>query len=327
MCFRPRPPLYGSPAIASTLFLSSQGHGVDDDHEDEVARVIQNAIDAAHATLGKVQREVYHGLRSHLYPSTLQDTLIWRCCKYFPSDCDYSQIDFSASFQIACKLGSQVAFSLLKTLLGAWITHRRVQLNPRLCIFCQRESDSLQHLIDCTVLWRSISDSLPPFLPFIDDPLALLGVSPPNQILGCHYAFLTYHTLRRHDFVSQDDINQCIKSLIASTSVHKHLIEAHFGKLTLREGLAPPTNQTSQTSQTTRAFAHRPPNTQSIRARSCSASCEIQPGVLSKRLRMSHARRAVLQARGLAVGSGPIFHATTRPEADTGRWQGAVVER
>ena len=56
----------------------------------------------------------------------------------------------------------------------------------------------LQHLIQCDVLWSQVSDALLPFLAFVDEPLALLGLKPINcnQIFGVQYAFLAYHSLR-----------------------------------------------------------------------------------------------------------------------------------
>ena len=81
-------------------------------------------------------------------------------------------------FLLASKMEAQIAFSLLKTTLGGWITNRRIQRDHRCCIFCQGDGDSLQHRMSCDRLWHQISISLPFFLPHFE-PSALIGLAPP----------------------------------------------------------------------------------------------------------------------------------------------------
>ena len=233
--------------------------------------------------------------------ATLINTIKKRCLKYFSAD--PNSIDFLQVFSIANALGTQVSFSMLKTVLGAWITHRRVQAEPRPCIFCGRGEDSLQHIINCEILWAYISDLFLPFLAFIDFPFALLGAYPIScyQILGTHYAFLVYHSLRTQSRASASDVRQCLHSIAHSTSVHSHLIRAHLGKCNLKPSLKP--TQTTQTTDTPYSCT----SAQSVSSvETMHASSESFP--INMQLRMTCARRAKLAALGYPVGSGPVFH-------------------
>ena len=206
-------------------------------------------------------------------------------------------------FSIPNALGNQVGFSILKTVLGAWITYRRVQAEPRPCIFCGREEDSLQHIINCEILWAYISEMFLPFLAFIDFPSALLGIYPIScyQILGTHYAFLVYHSLRTQSRASASDIRQCLHSIAHYTSVHSHLIRAHLGKCSLKPSLKP-----TQTIQTTEN-PHSCTSAQSVSSVE-TLHDKSDSFLINLRLRMTCARRAKLAALGYPIGSGPVFH-------------------
>ena len=154
-------------------------------------------------------------------------------------------LTFYKFFPLPTRLHHRLDFPCSKPLLGAWITNRRIQAESRPCIFCGLEQDSLQHIITCDIVWAHVSDVLLPFLAFIDTPSALLGIQPVccYQILGTHYAFLTYHSLRIQNAVSASDIRQCLKSIVHSTTAHNHQICAHLGKCSLRLNLRTQTTQ------------------------------------------------------------------------------------
>ena len=200
-------------------------------------------------------------------------------------------------------MGSQVAFSLLKTLLGAWITNRRTQSSARKCIFCANYNGDLQHLINCNVLWLQVSYALLPFLPYVDTPLSLLGLAPIScfQILGAQYAFMAYHSLRVHTVVTKTELQQCLKSIISSTSIHKHVLKAHLGQCKLKDSLRADLNPTQTTST----------NSHSCTTDSGCSSALHESFPINLRLRMPIARRNKLRAHGFDIGSGPVYHRTT----------------
>ena len=114
----------------------------------------------------------------------LRPTLLRRCSEYlstdlFPSS-SFAQVDPFQIFHISNLMGNQISVALLKTLLGSWITARRVQATSRHCIFCKhRGEDSLQHYSTCDVLWHAVATVFKPFTASFD-PLALLGLCPPR---------------------------------------------------------------------------------------------------------------------------------------------------
>ena len=138
----------------------------------------------------------------------------------------------------------QIAFSIIKTCLGGWLTNRRIQSLHRPCIFCGREQDSLQHLWQCDRLWHTISLAFSPFLPFIDDPPSLLGLFPLSckQLYGVHIAYMTYHTLRIHDNVSNHLLFKTVQAQVSKCKIAKHFLAAHFwqGSITLLRLLSQP---------------------------------------------------------------------------------------
>ena len=137
---------WDSPAIVSNLVNTSKGQGLNDKDEIELAELISSVTDAIEAENGKIQKGVYFLLRDRLHQADLYTTIAKRCTKYFVANDDYIAVDWAAIFAVAVNLGSQVAFSYLKTILGAWVTSRRIQHPSRKCIFCHSEEDSLQHL-------------------------------------------------------------------------------------------------------------------------------------------------------------------------------------
>ena len=139
--------------------------------------MLNNAVREVEQWNGKLQRSIYSIVRPRLHESDLQWNLSRRCCKYFPTQFNYPDFEFSSAFALASNFGSQVALSLLKMFPGAWLTHRSSQAEPRLCIFCKRGPDSLRHLLHCNLRWTQVSRILLPFLPFVDDPPALLALA------------------------------------------------------------------------------------------------------------------------------------------------------
>ena len=100
-------------------------------------------------------------------------------------------------------MGDQIRVALLKTLLGGWITARRIQANPRHCIFCKSSGDdSLQHYSTCDAVWRAVATAFRPFRAAFD-PLELFGLflAFPYQIYGIYLDFHAYHALRHHSAV------------------------------------------------------------------------------------------------------------------------------
>ena len=144
-----------------------------------------------------------------------------------------------------------------------------------------------------------------PFLPFIGTPSALLGLQPIccYQILGTHYAFLTYHSLRTPNFVSATEAKQCLKSIVQSTPVHKHVIRACLGKCSLKPTLLTQPTQTTESGTSCTSVQV---------SSSASHSNPAERFPINLRLRMTHARRAKLLAMGVSIGYGPVFRPFSR---------------
>ena len=108
---------------------------------------------------------------------------------------------------------------ILRTLLGAWITHRRIGQPARPCVFgCPDCNDELQHYVDCSPLLLAVSRFFHGFLAYMT-PAALLCLnSPPSppQLAGVAIACLAYHTLRHHDKVPMEMLHSTIRALISS---------------------------------------------------------------------------------------------------------------
>ena len=101
--------------------------------EDHV--LISSAVAAAVAADAKVQKHVYKVLSDFFFNCPLQPTLIRRCSKYLSSDLflfsSFVLVDFFQVFHISSLMGNQIRIVLLKTLLGGWITARRIQASAR----------------------------------------------------------------------------------------------------------------------------------------------------------------------------------------------------
>ena len=127
----------------------TQGGLEDDTSEVEIAISQAIAEIRRFRPNGKIQGAVYNLIRDRFHACDLTHTMQRRCVKYFSIDA--RSIDFLQVFSIANALGAQVGFSMFKTLLGAWITNRRIQSDVRPCIFYGMEQDSLQHIINCDI--------------------------------------------------------------------------------------------------------------------------------------------------------------------------------
>jgi len=130
------PSFWDSPAICANIYQASKGQGFSDD-DAELASLISKTIQevSSHRAKGKVQSAIYNLTRSRFHSCDLFKTLINRCNKYLSITLNSNEIDFLHVFSVANALGSQVGYSLLKTILGAWITNRRIQSTERPCIF------------------------------------------------------------------------------------------------------------------------------------------------------------------------------------------------
>ena len=58
--------------------------------------------------------------------------------------------------------------------------------------------------MSCEVCWLHVSNSIPSFLPFLDSPLALLGISPSSvhQCAGVYLLYSCYHAYRHLDHIT-----------------------------------------------------------------------------------------------------------------------------
>ena len=158
-----------------------------------------------------------------------------------------------------------------------------------------------------------------PFLPVIDDPPTLLGIDPlsPGQIYGVHLAFLSYHTLRHENHITQILLSSTLKAIVEQCPIAKHITLAYFGKVSLRfppscyptlpVGFAATQTHTTDSSSGPgpglRSLSS-PPQTSLPNMRGHHNAKEFPQNV---RLRMSHQRIADLRARGIPVASGPLF--------------------
>ena len=136
-------PFWDSSAICSNIFRASKGQGFSDDDAD-LAVLINKTVQevSSNRAKGKVQSAIYNLIRSRFHSCDLFKTIINRCNKYLSITLNSNEIDFLQVFSVANALGSQVGYSLLKTVIGAWITNRRIQSNERPCIFCGLGQDS-----------------------------------------------------------------------------------------------------------------------------------------------------------------------------------------
>ena len=128
----------------------------------EDSDLIGSAVSAAVAANAKVQRHVYRVLAENFSNCPLRPTLLRRCSEYLSSDLfpssSFSQVDYFKIFHISNLMGNQIRVAYLKTLLGSWITARRIQTTSRYCIFCRNcGEDSLQHYSTCDVLWHAVA--------------------------------------------------------------------------------------------------------------------------------------------------------------------------
>eukprot|EP00973_Karenia_brevis_P065644 9125141-Karenia_brevis.AAC.1 len=203
-------------------------------------------------------------------------------------------------------MGNQISVALMKTLLGAWITSRRVQASVRHCIFCSSPSgDCLQHYCCCDKLWHAIHCAFPPFVAAFD-PLLLFGLSPPDpyQIYGIFLAYHTYHTLRSNDHNSLQACISTAKAYMRGCKVNTHLIKAFFGKSRLRYSPSSPSSPTPASGGSSHTAMHRsssaPPNAE------ISENARTPHDRAMYRMNMPCNRQAVLRARGLDVGAVPF---------------------
>ena len=273
------------------------------DHSlSEDVALITSAVSAAVAANSKVQRNVYQVLAENFLKTPLRPTLLRRCAKYlstdlFPSS-SFAQVDFFQIFHISNLMGSQVSVALLKTILGGWITARRVQTTARHCIFCKYSGeDSLQHYSTCDVLWHAIATAFRPFTASFD-PLALLGLCPPSpyQIYGVYVAYHAYHSLRHRDAIDFSLLLNTIRAYMKGCKIHQHLLLAHLGKTRLKFLPPDPPLPTASSSSSFQRQRSSPPSLES------SQDDAIQNRAMY-RLRMPRNRQAVLRARGLPVGA------------------------
>eukprot|EP00973_Karenia_brevis_P001653 224546-Karenia_brevis.AAC.1 len=88
-------------------------------------------------------------------------------------------------------------------------------------------------------------------------------------------------------------------------SVAKHLFASHFGKAQLKFS-APSEHSPSASggAEPTQERLLLPTSSTELSFNEAASDGEF---ILNKRLRMAHNRRNVLRARGLPIGSGPIF--------------------
>ena len=139
----------------------------------------------------RVRKHVYNILSQHLLNLSLRPTFMRRCNKYLATDIfpgsAFSSVDYFQVFHLANQMGNQTRIAYLKTLLGGWVTFRRVQSALRPCIFCMHtDADSLQHYAVCDTLWHAKHSALPPFTAAFD-PYALFGLCPPALITYMAY--------------------------------------------------------------------------------------------------------------------------------------------
>ena len=262
------------------------------------ASIIASAVDAASSRSLSVQKYVYHTLAQRFNHTDMLTTLVKRTTKYLSEDSDgrsFDEIDFHQVFFLANQLGHQVTVAVLKTLLGAWVTNRRVQSCPRHCIFCaQNCSDALQHYAVCDKLWYAIHSVFPPFVAAFD-PFVLFGLSPPSvyQIYGIYLAYHTYHACRHLDYVELDFLKCTIKSYTRGCHIFNHLVKAHLGKVQLKCSPSFPSSLLPSGASS----SHR------LRLSSPVPTAELRPNVsaIDREYRLTFAanRQAVLRARSL----------------------------
>ena len=158
-------PFWDSPAIVCNIYNGARG--LDIQADGTFLHLIDSAIARANDSDHKIQRAVYTELMQVAHSSDLLATIHRRACKYLASDDPFpaNDIDWTSVLSSSAGLGSQVACSVLKTLIGDWLTARRLQAAKRLCPFCCQEEDSWQHFVACDVLWLYISKIFPPLPP------------------------------------------------------------------------------------------------------------------------------------------------------------------
>ena len=221
----------------------------------------------------------------------------------------FSDVDFASVFQLSNMMGHQISISILKTLLGAWITSRRTQNSVCACIFCgELEADMLQHYCSCDKLWYTISKKFPPFTAHFD-PLPLFGLAPlsPFQIYGVYLAFHLYHSGRHFSLLTNFQIDSILKSYMRGCPVHDHLIKTYFGKARSKYVL-PATSPTSHTNTSSSSNANTPLGPGLSRTTSCTDfNSRTTDFPLNLRLRMPPQRRASFIARGIVFPSGPLY--------------------
>eukprot|EP00973_Karenia_brevis_P032260 4447094-Karenia_brevis.AAC.1 len=152
------------PPLVCTILEAASGLEFED---QEIVDVLRQAVDGADASGEGVQRSVYRALVCHIHDLSVHSLLIKRCCKYFPCEAiNYQRVDWPLVFQIATAMSQHVSCCLFKTLSGAWLTTRRLQSAVKPCLFCKLAcADSLQHIVECDIFWKAISDAFLPFLP------------------------------------------------------------------------------------------------------------------------------------------------------------------
>ena len=93
--------------------------------------LIGSAVSAAVTANAKVQRHVYRVLADNFLKCPLRPTLIRRCSKYLSTDLfpasSCAQNNFFDVSHIANLMSNQIRIASSKTLLGGWLTARRLQ--------------------------------------------------------------------------------------------------------------------------------------------------------------------------------------------------------
>ena len=306
--------------MVCNIINGSRGLDIDSDGDSKFSNIINSAILHACENRLKIQHEVVRAITPVFHASDLQSTFARRACKYlFVEELPVQMPNWSNVMQLSSMMGPQVACSVFKTLIGGWISNRRIQSPMRHCIFCNSAADALQHFVECDALWLYISKIFRPFLPSFS-PCLLLGLDPPDpqQLYGLHLAYICYHALRHQTNVSFDEFSMQANAIIRSCPIAKHLILAHLGKVSLKYSLspsAPPLPPAA--SQITTDFgalpsspvypAETPFQNEFVSNDDDINSCRF---VNNLRLRMQHSRIAKLRASGFDVPSGPVFCAS-----------------
>eukprot|EP00973_Karenia_brevis_P012098 1642494-Karenia_brevis.AAC.1 len=173
----------------------------------------------------RIQKHVYNFALSAYIGDGIQRLLDRRFCQYFGCGALPPGLVWSEVFAM---LGSHhLKFQLLRTVLGGWITSRRISGGfgaHRQCIFqCSDCDDSLQHYVCCPVLKKLCSECLHGFVAYEAPPQCwgLVGSAEGRiiQVHGLALSCLLYHSLRHLDFISFSRALKNFKHLVASDPI------------------------------------------------------------------------------------------------------------